>query len=191
MWIQDYHLYSVYPPVVLIAAYGADAAVRTVAVLLRQRRAESRHRDALLAAAIAVLCWSEWRFAPPTAAPAALEFGDARIVSDAAAHIRRHDGGEAVIAPVGMAEAYYLERFVHSKNRDGAVTHCLELVRRSPVWVFMGDNYFHNGRLDACDEFVRQHGTLIVHSAPISGFTDSANPLGYALYYLAAPDRRP
>jgi hypothetical protein len=46
MWIQDYHLYSVYPPVVLIAAYGADAAVRTVAVLLPAgaRRATSAMR---------------------------------------------------------------------------------------------------------------------------------------------------
>jgi hypothetical protein len=191
MWILDYHLYAVYPPVVLIAAYGADAAVRTVAVLLRQRRADGRDRDALFAAAVAVLCWSEWRFAPPAPTPAALEFGDARIVSAAVAHIRRHDRGEAVIAPVGMAEAYYLERFVHSKNRPEAVARCLELVRRSPAWVFMGDNYFRNGRLDACDELVRQHGTLIMHSAPIPGFTDSANPLGYAVYYLAGSERRP
>jgi hypothetical protein len=40
------------------------------------------------------------------------------------------------------------------------------------------------------DDFVRQHGILVLHSAPIAGFTDSANPLGYALYYLDAPDRR-
>src|SRR5262249_49490254 len=89
MWVLDYHLYSAYPPVILVAAYGTRTLVRGVAPgPLRHRTVDGRTRSALLAAAVAVLCWAQWRLAPPVPARAALEFGSARIVSDAAANIR-------------------------------------------------------------------------------------------------------
>ena len=92
-----------------------------------------------------------------------------------------------MIAPAGPAEAYYLQHFVHTKNHTGAVAECLDLVSHGPAWVFMGDNYFHRGELDACDQFVRQHATLIMHAAPIESWTDPDNPVGYALYRVEAP----
>lgn len=190
MWILDYHLYAAYPPMILVAAYGTFVIARAVAASLRGTAVADRHPMAAYAAALAVLCWSQWYFVPPTPPRSADEFGSAHIVSDAAAHIRLHDHGEVVIAPVGMAEAYYLERFVHSKNHPGAVAECLQLVSQAPAWVFMGDNYFHAGRLDECDAFVRSNGTLIMHADPIPGFTDPANPIGYALYHVAGPARR-
>ena len=187
MWIHDYHLYFVFPAVILVAAYGVRVALLVIDSAVRGQTADGSARLAAFTIAIAVLCTIESRWAPPPLPNSAHEFGSADIVSRAADYIRRHDRGEAVIAPVGTAEAYYLERYVHSKNRAGAVEDCLDLVSHAPAWVFMGDNYFHNGRLDACDELVRQRGTLIMHSAPIASFTDPGNPLGYALYHLEAP----
>jgi hypothetical protein len=181
MWILDYHLYAVYPAVILAAAYGARLATQAVSAVLR---ANGRHDDLVFAAAIALLCWAQWQLAPPAAARATLEFGDVRIVSDATTYIRQHSRGETIIAPIGMSEAYYLEQFVHSKNGADGVTRCLHLVQREPAWVFMGDNFFHLGRLDDCDHYVRQHGKLVLHSAPVDGFTDAGNSLGYSLYYL-------
>jgi hypothetical protein len=189
MWILDYHLYAVYPPVILVAAYGVYTAARAVAILLRQP-ADGRLGGAILAVAVVGLCSSQWWFAPPAPSRSVFEFGSARVVSAAAAHIRQHDQGEIVIAPVGIAEAYYLERFVHSKNRPDAVARCLELVRDGPAWVFMGDNYFRKGQLDECDEYVRRHGTLILRAAS-AGVDDTEVSSGYALYHLAPPDRRP
>jgi hypothetical protein len=191
MWIHDYHLYFVFPPIILVAAYGVRVALLATDARLRGQAADSSGRIVVFAIAIAVLCTLESRWAPPPLPRAAYEFGSADIVSRAADYIRQHDRGEAVIAPVGTAESYYLERYVHSKNRAGAVADCLDLVSRAPAWVFMGDNYFHTGQLDACDELVRQRGTLIMHSAPVASFTDPDNPLGYALYHLDAPVQRP
>jgi len=187
MWILEYHLYIVYPAVVLVAAYGTRVAVEAIVALGSRRRVASRSRDVVFATAVAALCGSEWWFAPPAPPRSAAEFGSPQIVSAAAAYIRAHDRGEDVIAPAGPAEAYYLERFVHSKNHAGAEAACLELVARRPAWVFMGDNYFHRGRLDACDDLVRRRGTLIMHSAPLDGITDAGNSVGYALYHLDAP----
>jgi hypothetical protein len=191
MWIHDYHLYVVFPAVILVAAYGVRVALLAIDTAVRGHTADGSGRIAVFTIAIAVLCTLESRWAPPPLPRSASEFGSADIVSRAADYIRRHDRGEAVIAPVGTSEAYYLDRYVLSKNRTGAVAECLDLVSRAPAWVFMGDNYFHTGRLDECDELVRQRGTLIMHSAPIASFTDPGNPLGYALYHLDAPGQRP
>jgi len=187
MWIIDYHLFFVYPAVILVAAYGARTALLPIAARLRRHPSTARLDAAAFAAVVAALCGLEWWLAPPAPPRSASEFGSAQIVSAAAAYIRSHGGGEVVIAPVGMAEAYYLQHFVHTKNHPRAVAECLGLVSRGPAWVFMGDNYFRRGELDACDQFVRQHGTLFMHAAPIESWTDPDNPVGYALYRVEAP----
>ncbi len=140
MWINDYHLYFVFPAVILVAAYGVRVALLVIDAAVRRRSADGSARIAVFTIAIAVLCTLESRWAPPPLPKSASEFGSADIASRAADYIREHDRGEAVIAPVCTAEAYYLQRSVQSRNRAGAVADCLALVSRAPAWVFMGDN---------------------------------------------------
>lgn len=203
MWVTPRHVFAAYAPIILLTGLGFTIATRSLAALIERRR-PGRSWVAADAASIACaimiagvqLVAARGAAALPQPSDslpallrgdAALEFGEPDVVSRAARFIRSHDRGEPVIAPVGFSEAHYLGRFVQDKNTAEARSRAWALARSGPAWVFMGDNYFHLGELDQFDLAVQQHGRLIVHSAPVPGFTAPDNTLGFALYYLDRP----
>lgn len=203
MWVSPRHVFTAYAPIMLLSGLGITTAARGLAALIERRRPGRSWvgADAVAIACAIMIAGSQLLAAraaaasPPSSNPlpallrgdAAMEFGQPDIVSRAAGFIRTHDRGEPVIAPVGFSESHYLGRFVHDKNSAEARSRAWGLARSGPAWVFMGDNYFRLGALDEFDQAVRQHGRLILHSAPVPGLTAPDNKLGYALYYLDGP----
>lgn len=185
MWIHKYHLFFVYPPVIIIAAYGSYVFIRYVIDKLCGQFLSIKWR-----AYIVIFLFSFAISIPQLkninlyADAVTGEFGSPGIASRACDYIKQHYAGEVIIAPIGLAESYYLEKFVYDKAKVDAVERCFKLISDNSAWVFMGDNFFNNGKLDEFDRYVQENGKLIMRSNPVSGFTDKGNKAGYALYYI-------
>jgi len=185
MWTQRYHLFFVYPPVIIVVAYGSYVFIGHVIDKLCSQFLSIKWR-----AYIVIFLFSfaisipQLRNINLYADTVTGEFGSPGIVSRACDYIKEHYNGEVIIAPIGMAESYYLEKFVYDKNKVDAVEKCFKLISDNSAWVFMGDNFFNYGKLDEFDRYVQENGKLIMRSNPVSGFTDKGNKAGYALYYI-------
>jgi 4-amino-4-deoxy-L-arabinose transferase-like glycosyltransferase len=203
MWVGSRHVFGAYAAVSLLTGLGVTTATRwLLAHVLPHGDIRLPGRSAALAIAgtlvVTVAQFSAARASAGSLPPsplkmvllqgdAALEFGGSTAVSSACAYIRTHDRGEPIIAPVGISESHYVGRFVHDRRTPDATARAWELLRSGPAWVFMGDNYWHRGALDAFDRAVQQRGRLIMHFPPVPRFTAPDNSLGYALYYIDRP----
>lgn len=191
MWINHHHMFFVFPPVILMTAYGAYYLFRFPLewIILRYLSLDRSAYNAVFLTVFLVSSLLQLKFVSlERVAGAALEFGKPIAVSLACDYIKKNYAGEIIIAPIGASEAYYLNMFVYDKNKDDAVQRSFRLVSERDAWVFMGDNYFKLGRLDEFDRYVQRNGTLIMHTEPVKGFTDADNKLGYALYRIRKQD---
>lgn len=185
-WIKWHHFHFVFPPVAIVTAYGMYTFVEFILNKTLGRKV-SHDTYAYQGAAILFLCLislANFSVINTSMTPAAKEFGDPSILSRASKFIRENYKNEIIIAPVGNSESYYLGKYVYDKNKPNAAEQCFDLISKNSTWVFMGDNYFKYGKLDAFDLYVKENGNLIMHSKPVKGFTDENNSLGYALYYI-------
>jgi 4-amino-4-deoxy-L-arabinose transferase-like glycosyltransferase len=124
MWINPHHMFFVFPPVILIAAYGACHLFyflieKTGGRYLASDRPAYTTAFFLFFLTISVL---QIKLSHLQSFPgAAQEFGESDIVSRACDYIKENYNGEIVIAPIGLSEGYYLDMFVHDKNKNHAV----------------------------------------------------------------------
>lgn len=186
-WINPHHMFFVFPPVILVTAYGAYHLFHFLIekIGLGAFTFSRSGYNAVFLMFFLIISVLQIKFAPSEGFPrAAEEFGKSDIVSRACDYIKKNYNGEIVIAPIGLSEAYYLDMFVYDKNESYAAQKSFDLISKNDAWVFTGDNYFKLGKLDEFDLYVQKRGKLIMHSKPIVGFTDSDNQLGYALYHI-------